>query len=238
MRSLFTFLLCIFCISLFAQQKEQLFSRDPHTGRYDLPVNAIDIGEYLNNHTVLQNGPLADTCLSVNKIDATEIEENEALILWEKGDPETLTYIVRYKKLSASDYTYKIISDTSVLMSSLTECTEYVFGVSSVCIQDTSGFKQVTFRTDCAGKIVTESFTPADITPNPAGQTLYLHTGSIKMHSYNLSIFNSLGVNVYSKFVSNHASSLQINIADLPPGVYILQCRDQQMIRTGRFIRE
>lgn len=225
-------------LSLFSQENEQLFSRNLESGLYDQLVNSIDFQQYVHDNQLNYQGPNADTCLSIKNIFFTELSKNEVTLHWVKGDSSTLTYIARYKRLIDQNYTYKIISDTTAMMANLAECTNYVFGVSSVCIQDTSGFKQVNFKTDCAGRINYESISATDLTPNPVFERLTFSTSSLKYKDFNILIYNSLGYLSYKQFISNNnEDNIIIPTDQLVPGVYIIRCFNQENSSSGTFIK-
>lgn len=221
MRHLITLLFSVLTIvTLQAQDNIILWSTDQNGQMMEnnSNFNLNDIKEYTYSS-------LADTCLSVDTFYYTEKTQTTIKLKWEEGDETTLTYIFRYRKLGAADYTYKVISDTKAELTGLKECEEYQVGISSVCLQDTSGFKQILFRTDCANSNRNITVNNSLISPNPIHSSLEINLVNQFPGDYRINIINTLGQVVYKNTVIKNElqKSFKITLSDeLKPGMYIL----------------
>ncbi|MGA2297641.1 MAG: T9SS type A sorting domain-containing protein [FCB group bacterium] len=81
---------------------------------------------------------------------------------------------------------------------------------------------------------ITETFS---ISPNPASAQLKIQFNEIYREPVSISIFNSLGVEVYSKIyddVSNNA--ININTREMPPGTYFCRVVSGKKAETRKFV--
>lgn len=82
--------------------------------------------------------------------------------------------------------------------------------------------------TDSPGKI--------NIYPVPAGNELFINTGTGRINK--ILIFDIAGKQVYSQEMSNQENVMRINIETLKPGVYILKARSKGKTEVQRFIKK
>lgn len=229
------YILLIFPFFAYSQNDIQLWVRDAngifHPDNQN--INLSDIFGSFNSYV------LSDTCLSVQSVFYTGKTENKAVLHWKLGDTTTITYLMRYKKKVDSTYTYKVISDTTAQLAGLKECTEYEVGISSVCIQDTSSFKNVVFKTNCKNGINEETEVVKNIIyPNPATNQITIDIPTAFGAVRNLSIWNSLGVQVANfKWENNNTELISLPITNLAPGQYYMRIQSDKKPIVSYFIK-
>lgn len=78
------------------------------------------------------------------------------------------------------------------------------------------------------------------IYPNPASEKIYVDAGGFKGQNYQYRIYDSQGRQIMgSKLYLNGLAPLELNIEQLPAGLYILRLEDyRQVIFSGKFIRK
>lgn len=230
---LFIFLtLPFFAIS---QNDIQVWTRDAN-GVFHPDNQNIDFNTYFQSFDLSLS---ADTCLSVESVFYTGKTENKTVLHWRKGDTTSITYLLRYRQILDTSYTYKVISDTTAILSGLTECTDYIAGVSSVCIQDTSGFKSISFRTTCkSGNKATTDVVKNILFPNPAKENITLEIPQNTESISNISIWNSLGVQLTTfKITENTPQFISLPISALPPGQYYIRLQGKSRAIISNFIK-
>ena len=88
------------------------------------------------------------TCEKPSSLVASDVEANSAVLTWDGGSG---TYNVEYKKASAQIWTSVLGSSnlTTTSLSNLEPLTSYQARVQSVCTEDSSSYKMVSFTTPC-----------------------------------------------------------------------------------------
>lgn len=198
-------------------------------------------------------GEVEDYCLTIyhvllNECDPVETitESNKTFtsidLSWDKPQDDAIAYVYRYKELPGGEYTY--VSDTAhkITLRQLKECTTYEFGIFTVCHTDTSGFKTITFATDCSN--ATRSLDEViqwKVFPNPFAERVNIILTSYRTGEGRLRLTDAKGNVVYDKSltltIGDHYYDLEAN-AGLAPGLYILTLTDGKGIKSTKLIKQ
>ena len=225
--------------------------------------NALPPGTYKMRMMLLfnsSNGPCdadqgetEDYCLTIfhalyNECDAVESvkESNKTFtsidLSWEKPQEEAIAYVYRYKELPGGEYTY--LSDTAhkITIKNLKTCTDYEFGIYTVCFTDSSNFKTIQFKTQCTN--ATNDFVNGvqwKVFPNPFVDRISVILTSYKYGEGYLRLTDASGKTVYNQklmlTVGDHYVDLDTK-NNLVPGVYILTLMDDNGIKSTKLIKQ
>jgi len=191
----------------------------------------------LNIYHVLQNEcEQVDTIYQTNKT-FTSIDLN-----WDKPQDDVIAYAYRYRELPDGDYTY--LSDTAhkALLKNLKECTDYEFGIITVCQSDTSSFKVLNFRTDC-----TSSSNDLDdeitwkVYPNPFADRINVMLTSRSTGEGRLRLTDAKGTIVVEQKLNLTAGDHYFNLdanANIAPGMYILTLTDGKKVKSTKLVKQ
>lgn len=103
---------------------------------------------FIPKTTFVYTAGSASTCEKPSSLVASDVEANSAVLTWGGGSG---TYNVEYKKASAQTWTSVLGSSnlTTTSLSNLEPLTAYQARVQSVCTEDSSSYKMVSFTTPC-----------------------------------------------------------------------------------------
>jgi len=179
-----------------------------------------------------------NACPKVTNLRADSITATSLALKWTNTGLSTRDYVIAWGiSGTVNDPTIAIQQNTSstrFLFSNLLRNTSYDFFVRSNCnasISNSGWVGPVTYKTDSLDAVPTGiGSTNPDakllrIYPNPATDKISVELlGNNAAGFTNISIFNSLGMNVYSQaFNSNNA--LDIPVSNLPEGIYQIEIR-------------
>ena len=197
----------------------------------DAGVFGINVPAYfaMDNLTTMD-----DYCASVLDIDAQNVNDNSAILVWTAAATDSFEYAIDQsftaEPTSASTYSNTASFNATSLMSN----TEYVFHIRRICTDSTqSTWDTVSFTTLIPSSIdfAKNEELKLQINPNPASDYLNVQA----QNEVNVVIYNTLGQQVLQV---NKAE--KIDISSLAPGLYILKAVETKTGRSGatRFIKK
>lgn len=225
--------------------------------------NAIQPGTYKARLMMIFNpsegpceggsGEVEDYCLTVFHVVPNECAAVETIrtisksytsieLGWDKPQDDVVAYVYRYKELPSGDYNY--FSDTAhkIILKNLKECTNYEFGVFTLCQTDSSDYKVINFKTDC-----TNASNQLDhsihwkVFPNPFGNKINVLLTSNTYNEGVLRLVDTKGHTVYHEKMSLSIGDHYINLdvdGNLPPGMYILTLTDGRGVKSAKLIKQ
>ena len=166
-------------------------------------------------------------------VTAEAISDSEIVLSWDAVDGALAYGIYMYGEWLGGTY------DTSITVEGLSPETEYCFTVISVSEIDEEGYivgysaesEQACATTKPIG--VAEFSTAFNIYPNPANDVLFVENGS---NIEQVTIYNVTGVMVYNEQCTSN--NVQVNVADLEAGVYIIKVRTENNEVINRFVKK
>jgi hypothetical protein len=192
------------------------------------------------NYNVSQSGTFTVTATAANcptltaspinisvapKPDAVLSYENDTLFCMPKGMPK-YGWMIDDQYIDGENKDYIIVQRPGVYRG--------VLNNESGCTDTTNTFD---FRvTPVSEHNTEESF---ELFPNPAVSSLNLRISDFKTTDGGISILNMMGANVYrqEKLVVSKGDNLNIPVASLPPGMYIIRLEDGNQFYTKKFIK-
>lgn len=172
-------------------------------------------------------------CAAPAAIDTLTVDYYETKLSWDYVGP-ALNYLIRYRELGQSNWDSLNSTASDILLSQLSECTEYEVQISTLCSQSFSDFGDtLRFRTDC----ITSTRTPAstdfewNLMPNPFRDELTIVVGKTENNTlYLLEYFDALGQrlgqqNIQAAEISGR-NGYTILTSTWKPGLYLVKITD------------
>jgi len=204
-------------------------------------------GSTTSNHIIVTTS----SCPLPVNITVTGISGTKATVNW-TGSSCAYRYDLQYRKQGNTSWTVKSVSapTTTKPLTGLSRSTTYEYRLQTVCNSSgsiTSGYTAIqTFTTTASrpeGEAVSAIAEPRQldirIQPNPVANELSLNFNSDNT-AILLEIVNTIGQTVFSKqlYSSDGNFDAQINIEELPGGIYVLLLRTQNEVNQKKFVKE
>lgn len=135
-------------------------------------------------------------CPSPDNADTITVNMTDATYSWEGAENAT-TYLVRYKELTAVNWTFAEVTGTSIFLDSLEACRNYRIQVKTVCpIAESDYSSAVVFKTDCTPSQTEEQGAVKQgllVTPNPFSEEMRVVVTLESASDIEIWVFDPLG---------------------------------------------
>lgn len=151
--------------------------------------------------------------------------------------------MLRFKKTGTSGWTTKTVNApaTSKVIGGLSCETEYTYQVRSLCsdrslspYSTTETFSTPACRT---GNELSDDDAAMMLYPNPAADKIYLETAGLSDERMQITVTDLNGRDVIHFITANEAST-ELDIHDLPAGVYVLHLQNGDTYLHRLFVKE
>jgi hypothetical protein len=189
-------------------------------------------------------GEVEDYCLEIipatncnlpSAMDTVFVNSDEVQLTW-MAAANVSAYNVRYRPLDTDDWNTLSVSDTTLIISGLEQCTSYEAQVQSDCgINQSIFLGNLPFITDCLNAVNEPKLLNAwKVFPNPMREQLTISWDLVERPAAGLGI-QILNTNGQVLFYQQETAVLgrqQVNIAtqELPAGLYLIQLIDGRRV--------
>lgn len=182
-------------------------------------------------------GEVEDYCLQIipatncnlpSALDTISVSHDEVAIKWNAA-PDVSSYILRYRPLNSVNWISLNTTDTSILITNLSQCTAYEAQVQSDCGDNQSIFLgNLPFTTNCLNAVNDPDFINAwKVFPNPAKEqvTVAWELKSPARSGLAIQLVSTSGQVLFSQRQRGLSGRREIRIParDLPAGLYFVQ---------------
>lgn len=177
----------------------------------------------------------ATNCALPSAMDTVFVSHDEAQLTWMSAEGVS-DYNVRYRPLATDDWNTLSVSDTTILISGLDQCTSYEAQVQSDCgVNQSIFFGNLPFITDCVNAVnEPEKLNSWRVFPNPVREQLTVSWDlrELPAHGLGVRILSTSGQVLYRRDGAGHTGRQQIVVPtrDLPAGLYLVQLTDGRSV--------
>lgn len=169
------------------------------------------------------------TCSSPGNFDTLSVGSNIVELEWDVVEA-ALSYFVRFKKTSETQWSALSVLNNNILLSNLEKCEEYEAQIRPSCSNSQGVYSaSLVFNTDCVNKVENplEGVKEVNIYPNPftSAVIISLETNQLPS-SLIVQLTNTLGIVLQHKTVeTSEQGQTQISLDGnaLAPGIYFIQ---------------
>jgi hypothetical protein len=193
-------------------------------------------------------GEVEDYCIRIGDVcpfpavfDTLSTTETSATIGW-SGTDKAIAYLYQYMEVGEEDGDTDVTMDTTLVLNELESCTDYLFTLVTICIQDT----QVTtleFSTRCE----TSNVSPPDfleqmlVYPNPFLQNITVEIEASRSLDGHLDLIDMTGRLMARRNVQlNSGNAILIHldqVGDLPAGMYYVLLRSEGQVAVRKVVK-
>ena len=194
-------------------------------------------------------GPIVFPCFAPENLDATDITTFSANFIWDIDEHEIgVGYVVRYKAVTASDWTVVSTVDPMFSPIDLEECVNYEYQIRTVCPQELSDYSEsFLFTSECASSTTelfesTEDITNVLVYPNPFKDQINIkldlqQAGDISINLFDINGKLLITQNQTNIGIGEHLFNLN-NSVPLPSGMYFLRVATENSVITKKLVRQ
>lgn len=189
-------------------------------------------------------GEVEDYCLEIipatncnlpSAMDTVFVRHDEVQLTWMAGDGVS-DYNVRYRPLDTDDWNTLSVSDTTIIISGLEQCTSYEAQVQSDCgINQSIFLGNLPFFTDCLDAVNEPELINAwKVFPNPVWEQLTISWDLAERpaNGLGIQILSTSGQILYYQEETPTLGRQQITVStqELPVGLYMVQLIDGRRV--------
>ena len=194
--------------------------------------------------------PIVLPCFIPENLDTTDVTSFSVNMTWDVDQYEIgVGYVVRYKAVTASDWTELSTVIPMQATFDLEECTDYEYQVRTVCPQELSEFSESFFFTsECFTSSVEAPFEPTEdianvsVYPNPFKDQINItldlqKAGDISIGLYDINGKLLLIQNQENTGIGEHLFTLN-SATPLASGMYFLRVATENSVITKKLVRQ
>ena len=169
--------------------------------------------------------------LSVDKI-----KRNAATIRWNLNN-DVISYAVRYKKASATNWIEQSEIADSLRLTDLQKCTDYETQIKTICGIDTSRYSaSVFFKTKCTDNTFEIDPSFATVDPNPFNFSLQIRLTK-ELLIGKIDLINNQGQIIRSSDISRNTLQYSFDTNELSDGIYFIRIHSGEQIAYKKLLK-
>jgi serine protease len=197
----------------------------------DTPTACDDSGEgEVEDYCItIEAGVAPQPCLPPTSLEANELTQTTASLQWDAMEG-TVSYNLRYQEAGGSNWIESPITENSMTLENLIECTTYEVEVQAVCESLSSMYSdKIEFTTECVNSTnnLAGDLQSIEVFPNPfTEQITVAFSFQSPKDAVTISLVNQLGQTILvnrQTDITRQPQRVTLNSENLPAGVYFLK---------------